>query len=83
MKIKMKMSAVCLALGLVLLAVFSDAQPQSVGHPDQCCFGYTDIKIPVKQIKKVEKTSDNCPTSAFVITTMAERKFCVKEFPKM
>ncbi|XP_022540063.2 C-C motif chemokine 14 [Astyanax mexicanus] len=80
----MKMSSVwCLALGLVLLTVSCGAEPHGIGHPDQCCFKYTTVKIPPKQIDKVEKTSLQCPMPAFVVTTAAGRKFCVQEFPKI
>uniref|UniRef100_A0A3B1IW82 Chemokine interleukin-8-like domain-containing protein n=1 Tax=Astyanax mexicanus TaxID=7994 RepID=A0A3B1IW82_ASTMX len=36
------------------------------GLKTPCCFQYTTVKIPPKQIDKVEKTSPQCPMPAFV-----------------
>ncbi|KAI4898241.1 hypothetical protein NFI96_028742 [Prochilodus magdalenae] len=67
---EMKMSFVGLVLGLVLLiAASSDAQPHavhSVGHPVQCCFSFSDVKIPARMIVKVEKTPSDCPLPGYV-----------------
>ncbi|KAL6480759.1 hypothetical protein MHYP_G00117920 [Metynnis hypsauchen] len=76
---EMKMSCVCLVLGLVLLmTVSSDAQPLAGGHPDNCCFSFVTFQIPNKEILEVVKTHSSCPKSGYVITT-PRGKFCKKE----
>ncbi|XP_036423688.1 C-C motif chemokine 3-like [Colossoma macropomum] len=76
---EMKMSCVCLVLGLVLLmTISSDAEPHGAGHPVQCCFSFTNIKIPPNLIIKVEKTPSECPKPGYVVTT-PKNKFCKHE----
>ncbi|KAL7862726.1 hypothetical protein SRHO_G00117100 [Serrasalmus rhombeus] len=76
---EMKMSCVCLVLGLVLLmTVSSDAQPHSVDdHPHNCCFNFVTFEIPDKEILKVEKIDSRCSNKGFVITT-PRGKYCKK-----
>ncbi|XP_017554299.1 C-C motif chemokine 4 homolog [Pygocentrus nattereri] len=78
---EMKMSCVCLVLGLVLLmTVSSDAQPLAVsqGHPDLCCFNFATSDIPDTEITGIVKTHHNCPKSGYVFTTPNGR-FCKKD----
>ncbi|XP_036424055.1 C-C motif chemokine 3-like [Colossoma macropomum] len=79
---EMKMSCVCLVLGLVLLmTVSSDAGTygtDSTGHPVQCCFSFFKAKIPPKLIVKVEKTPSECPKPGYVVTTR-KAKLCKQE----
>ncbi|KAI4885227.1 hypothetical protein NFI96_006572, partial [Prochilodus magdalenae] len=78
-KMEMKMSFVGPVLGLVLLiAASSDAQSHGVGHPVQCCFTFSPVKIPARMIVKVEKTPSDCPLPGYVVTTQKNR-FCKQE----
>ncbi|XP_066506093.1 C-C motif chemokine 14-like [Hoplias malabaricus] len=80
---KMKMSCVCMALGLVLLiAVSSDAEP-NVFHPDLCCFDFVSMKIPANKIIQVERLDGRCPKPGYVVTTEAGKKFCFENFPSL
>ncbi|KAL6480754.1 hypothetical protein MHYP_G00117870 [Metynnis hypsauchen] len=81
-KMEMKMSCVCLVLGLVLLmTVSSESYPAVLGgFPHPCCFNFITFKIPDKEILRVEKTHDACPKSGYVITT-PRGKFCKKKWP--
>ncbi|KAL7862730.1 hypothetical protein SRHO_G00117140 [Serrasalmus rhombeus] len=73
---EMKMSCVCLVLGLVLLTtVSSDATSGSNAHPHPCCYSFITFKIPEKEILKIEKTHSDCSKSGFVVTTPRGR-FC-------
>ncbi|KAL6480747.1 hypothetical protein MHYP_G00117800 [Metynnis hypsauchen] len=73
---EMKMSFVCLVLGLVLLiTISSDAEPHGAGHPVQCCFSFSDVKIPPRLIIKVEKNPPDCPYPGYIVTT-TKYKFC-------
>ncbi|XP_036423692.1 C-C motif chemokine 14-like [Colossoma macropomum] len=75
----MKMSCVCLVLGLVLLmTVSSDAEPHGTGGPYQCCFEFVHFKIPEKNIIQVVKTHSNCPKPGYVVTTL-RGQFCKEE----
>ncbi|KAL7862727.1 hypothetical protein SRHO_G00117110 [Serrasalmus rhombeus] len=76
---EMKMSCVCLVLGLVLLmTVSSDANPHGLeGHPDNCCFNFVTFEIPDKEILEAVKIDSRCPNEGFVITT-PRGKYCKK-----
>ncbi|XP_017554305.1 C-C motif chemokine 14-like [Pygocentrus nattereri] len=74
----MKMSCVCLVLGLVLLmTVSSDATGGSNAHPYPCCYSFITLKIPEQEILKIEKTHSDCPKPGFVVTT-PRGNFCKK-----
>ncbi|XP_036424060.1 C-C motif chemokine 18-like [Colossoma macropomum] len=77
---EMKMSCVCLVLGLVLLMTLSsDAGTGDIDdHPDICCFSFITFKIPDKEILKVKRLHPDCPKQGFVITTPRGR-FCMKD----
>ncbi|XP_036424062.1 C-C motif chemokine 14-like [Colossoma macropomum] len=81
---EMKMSCVCLVLGLVLLmTVSSDAGTGGTdGHPDNCCFSFVTFKIPDEEILKVERSHPDCPKKGFVITTPRSR-FCKKDLQEI
>ncbi|XP_036424052.1 C-C motif chemokine 14-like [Colossoma macropomum] len=75
----MKMSCVCLVLGLVLLmTISSDACPHGLCHPDLCCFNFITFKIPDTEILEVVKTHHNCPKTGYVFTTN-KGKFCKED----
>ncbi|KAL7885329.1 hypothetical protein AOLI_G00056240 [Acnodon oligacanthus] len=76
---KMKMSQVCLVLGLVLLMTVSSESTQSSSQPDLCCFSFIRFKIPKENIVKFELTNSNCPQSGYVVTTKMNKKLCIKE----
>ncbi|KAL6480743.1 hypothetical protein MHYP_G00117760 [Metynnis hypsauchen] len=78
-KMEMKMSCVCLVLGLVLLmTVSSDACPHAICQPHPCCFTFITFKIPDTEILKVVKTHRNCRKEGYVITT-PKGIFCKKD----
>uniref|UniRef100_A0AAR2J858 Chemokine interleukin-8-like domain-containing protein n=1 Tax=Pygocentrus nattereri TaxID=42514 RepID=A0AAR2J858_PYGNA len=72
----MKMSCVCLVLGLVLLmTISSDAAPQALQHPVNRCFDFTTFQ----KILKVIKTHSSCPNEGFVNalhTFQVSHSFC-------
>ncbi|KAK1804633.1 hypothetical protein P4O66_020625 [Electrophorus voltai] len=76
---KVKMSCVCLALGLVLLAaISSEAHPHAPGTPQTCCFDFFKGKIPVNKIKKIEKLDSRCANPGFLVTT-EKKQICLRE----
>ncbi|XP_036424057.1 C-C motif chemokine 14-like [Colossoma macropomum] len=75
---EMKMSCVCLVLGLVLLMTVSSDATEATGHPVQCCFNFVRFQIPEDNIIKVEKTYSSCPKPGYVVTTK-KNKFCMEE----
>ncbi|KAL7862723.1 hypothetical protein SRHO_G00117070 [Serrasalmus rhombeus] len=59
---EMKMSCVCLVMGLVLLmTISSDAAPQALQHPVNRCFDFTTFQSPDTEILEVVKIDSNCP----------------------
>ncbi|KAL6480760.1 hypothetical protein MHYP_G00117930 [Metynnis hypsauchen] len=76
---QMKISCVCLVLGLVLLmTISSDTAPLVFGHPNLCCLNFATFKIPDEEIQGVVKTHSNCPTPGYVVIAK-KGKFCKKE----
>ncbi|XP_017554304.1 C-C motif chemokine 14-like [Pygocentrus nattereri] len=82
---EMKMSCVCLVLGLVLLmTVSSNAQPHSIeGHPDNCCFSFVTFEIPDKEILEAVKTHPSCPKTGFVVKTKSMGRLCKKDLQEI
>ncbi|KAL6480750.1 hypothetical protein MHYP_G00117830 [Metynnis hypsauchen] len=76
---EMKMSCVCLVLGLVLLMTVCSDATQSSGQPQLCCFSFVPFKVPKENIVKVEPTNSNCPKSGYVVTTKKNKRLCMKE----
>uniref|UniRef100_A0A8B9JYT4 Chemokine interleukin-8-like domain-containing protein n=1 Tax=Astyanax mexicanus TaxID=7994 RepID=A0A8B9JYT4_ASTMX len=68
--------AVCVFLD-ICVSVFTK-RAHGIGHPDQCCFQYTTVKIPPKQIDKVEKTSLQCPIVGTIPNVSICRLFSLK-----
>ncbi|KAL7862735.1 hypothetical protein SRHO_G00117190 [Serrasalmus rhombeus] len=74
---EMKMSWVCLVLGLVLLMTISSDATNFLDQPVHCCFSFVTFEIPDKEILRVEKIYSSCPNKGFVITTPRGR-YCKK-----
>nr|ABA54964.1 CC chemokine SCYA117 [Ictalurus punctatus] len=78
----MKMNRVVLVLGFVLImALYSDAQPFAPAHPEDCCFDFFSGKIPPEKILKVKETGSNCREKGFIVTTPKHPSLCVREVP--
>ncbi|XP_066506192.1 C-C motif chemokine 24-like [Hoplias malabaricus] len=78
---KMKMTYVCWALGLLLLIATSADAQDFIAHPGLCCFKFVSMKIPPNKIMKIEKLNGKCPKPGYVITTEAGKKICFENFP--
>ncbi|KAL6480761.1 hypothetical protein MHYP_G00117940 [Metynnis hypsauchen] len=78
---EMKMSCVCLVLGLVLLmTISSDTVPLAIsqGHPELCCFNFATNEILDTEITGIVKTHPSCPKSGYVYTT-SKGRLCKKD----
>ncbi|MCJ8734496.1 hypothetical protein PDJAM_G00235980 [Pangasius djambal] len=76
----MKMSRVFLVLGFVLImALYSDAMPEAVAQPKDCCFKFFTGKIPPQNILKVKKIDSQCPQKGFIVTSLKFPSLCVHE----
>ncbi|NWR92790.1 CCL4 protein, partial [Furnarius figulus] len=72
----MKVSAVVLAL-LLLVASFSQTSSGPVGSDlPICCFKYTRHELPRDRIRRHYSTSTSCPRPAIVFVTMKGRQVC-------
>ncbi|XP_060783083.1 C-C motif chemokine 14-like [Neoarius graeffei] len=73
----MKMSRVILVLGFVLImGLYSDAQPEASQNPTECCFEFVTGKIPPEKILEVKKTDSRCPQQGFIVTTPEFHRLC-------
>ncbi|KAF5886045.1 C-C motif chemokine 13-like [Clarias magur] len=74
------MSRVYLVLGFVIImALHSDALPDSITHPEPCCFSFFNGKIPPQNILEVKKTDTQCPQQGFIVKTPKHENLCVHE----
>ncbi|XP_067236770.1 uncharacterized protein [Chanodichthys erythropterus] len=68
-------------LFLLFLVIFCSLQMTSTAplaaDVSDCCMEFTDVKIPVKQVKSYYWTSSNCPRQAVVFQMISGRKICV------
>ncbi|XP_060928296.1 C-C motif chemokine 8-like [Limanda limanda] len=69
------MKTPCFTLGLLLLLTVCccDAMPQN------CCFAFSNTRVPLKRLTSITKTNISCPTQAFIIQTVAGLKFCASQ----
>ncbi|XP_053486293.1 C-C motif chemokine 14-like [Ictalurus furcatus] len=76
----MKMNRVVLVLGFVLImALDSDAKPDAVAPPKDCCFKFFPGKILPQTILEVKKIDSRCPQQGFVVTTHEFHSVCVRK----
>ncbi|KAB5571652.1 hypothetical protein PHYPO_G00227510 [Pangasianodon hypophthalmus] len=76
----MKMSRVFLVLGFVLImALYSDAQPLALAQSEPCCFEFFTSKIPPQNILQVKETGSHCSHKGFIVTTPKFSSLCVRE----
>uniref|UniRef100_A0A671NQZ2 Chemokine interleukin-8-like domain-containing protein n=1 Tax=Sinocyclocheilus anshuiensis TaxID=1608454 RepID=A0A671NQZ2_9TELE len=45
--------------------------------PDKCCFSFSNIKIPIKQVESHHTTHLECHRSGIIVITKAQREICV------
>uniref|UniRef100_A0A8C1U3M5 Chemokine interleukin-8-like domain-containing protein n=1 Tax=Cyprinus carpio TaxID=7962 RepID=A0A8C1U3M5_CYPCA len=62
---------------LVFFAFCSLARSEFSHGPDECCFSFSNVKIPVKQVKSYHTTHNECNSNGVIITTKAQRMICV------
>ncbi|XP_048015293.1 monocyte chemotactic protein 1B-like [Megalobrama amblycephala] len=66
---------------LLVLVIFCSLQMTSsaplAADVSNCCMEFTDVKIPVKQVKSYYWTSSNCPRRAVVFQMISGKEFCV------
>nr|XP_055047995.1 C-C motif chemokine 4-like [Misgurnus anguillicaudatus] len=81
----MRITSVCLILGLMLMATTKSEAQQDNGRPlaapvpaASCCFSFIGFPIPVNKVKSAERTSSFCSNKAVVVTTVKGNMFCVK-----
>ncbi|XP_067236120.1 C-C motif chemokine 2-like [Chanodichthys erythropterus] len=61
---------------LLVLVIFCSLQMTSNANA-KCCMEFTDVKIPVKQVKSYYWTSSDCPRRAIVFHTIKGKDICV------
>uniref|UniRef100_A0A9J7YH04 C-C motif chemokine n=1 Tax=Cyprinus carpio carpio TaxID=630221 RepID=A0A9J7YH04_CYPCA len=61
---------------LVLFAFCSLAQSEFSQGPDKCCFSFSNVKIPVKQVESYHTTHLECHRTGVIFITKAQREIC-------
>uniref|UniRef100_A0A8C2BYE1 Chemokine interleukin-8-like domain-containing protein n=1 Tax=Cyprinus carpio TaxID=7962 RepID=A0A8C2BYE1_CYPCA len=61
---------------LVLFTFCSLTQSEFSQGPDKCCFSYTNVQIPVKQIVSYHITRPECHKCGIIIITKNQREIC-------
>ncbi|KAF4099740.1 C-C motif chemokine 3-like [Onychostoma macrolepis] len=62
---------------LVLFAFCSLAQSEFSQGPEKCCFSFSNVKIPVKQVESHHTTHLECHRSGVIVITKAQKEICV------
>ncbi|XP_047452704.1 C-C motif chemokine 4-like [Mugil cephalus] len=47
--------------------------------PERCCFDFLSGKMPRGNIVSINTTDSRCPEPAFLITTVKNKEFCVRQ----
>ncbi|XDV41465.1 hypothetical protein PO909_010336 [Leuciscus waleckii] len=66
---------------LVLFACCSLAQQFSQG-PDKCCFSFSNVRIPVKQVVSIHTTHLECSRTGIIIVTKNHGEICADPMEK-
>ncbi|XP_067274760.1 C-C motif chemokine 13-like [Pseudorasbora parva] len=67
----------CISIAcLVLFAFCSLARSEFSQGPDKCCFSFSNVKIPVKQVESYHITHLECHRSGIIFITKAQREIC-------
>ncbi|KAK7133776.1 hypothetical protein R3I94_015593 [Phoxinus phoxinus] len=67
---------------LVLFAFCSLARSQFSQGPDKCCFSFSNVKIPVKQVESYHITHLECHRSGIIFITKDHREICADRMVK-
>ncbi|XP_058610931.1 C-C motif chemokine 8-like [Onychostoma macrolepis] len=62
---------------LVLFTFCSLTQSEFNQFPDKCCFSFSNVKIPVKQVESHHTTHLECHRSGVMFITKAQKEICV------
>ncbi|XP_055042129.2 C-C motif chemokine 14 [Misgurnus anguillicaudatus] len=71
----MKLHCIFIAC-LVLVALCSLANSEFIQGPDKCCFSYSNVRIPLKQVVSYHTTHLECHRSGIVFVTNAGNEIC-------
>ncbi|CAM4688993.1 unnamed protein product [Leuciscus chuanchicus] len=52
------------------------------GFPDVCCFSFSNVRIPVKQVESYYITNPECYMSGIIIVTKYQREICADPMEK-
>ncbi|MED6246147.1 hypothetical protein ATANTOWER_013486 [Ataeniobius toweri] len=77
------MKTLCLSLGMLLLIAcccnaMPDAQQYNTG-PVECCYKFSSVVIPKKNVSEIKKTHRSCMLKGFIVKTVMGRSFCFRE----
>ncbi|XP_028287389.1 C-C motif chemokine 5-like [Parambassis ranga] len=78
------MKTLCFSVTLLLFAACCcDAMPQAVRKfkttPELCCFKFSTITIPPKNVSDIFQTHSSCMRKAFIVKTIRGRQFCYSQ----
>ncbi|KAK2841704.1 hypothetical protein Q5P01_011904 [Channa striata] len=48
-------------------------------EPGNCCFEFSDVRVPPKFISNITKTHSSCQHKAFVLSTIRGRQICYRQ----
>ncbi|XP_051732336.1 C-C motif chemokine 2 isoform X2 [Ctenopharyngodon idella] len=66
----------CCFTCLVLFSFCPLARSEFSEGPDKCCFSFSKVKIPVKQVESYYMTHAECHRSGIIFITKAQRLIC-------
>ncbi|KAG1963526.1 C-C motif chemokine 3-like [Pimephales promelas] len=77
------MSPHCIFIAcLVLFACCSLARSEFSQGPDKCCFSFSNVRIPVKQVVSIHTTHHECHRNGIIVITKDQREICANPIEK-
>ncbi|XP_056138576.1 C-C motif chemokine 4-like isoform X2 [Lampris incognitus] len=72
------MTKLCLALGLLLLAACNAQRGSNTVKPENCCFKFSTMRIPIHKIVTIKETGIHCQEEGFIVHTVQGKQICVR-----
>ncbi|XP_048063396.1 C-C motif chemokine 3-like [Megalobrama amblycephala] len=66
----------CNFICLILFDFCSLAHSEYDQGPDKCCFSFSNVRIPVKQVASYHITHFECHSSGIIFITKAQKEIC-------
>ncbi|XP_048064058.1 C-C motif chemokine 13-like [Megalobrama amblycephala] len=71
------MKPYCIFIACLVLFTFCSLARSEYSHgPDKCCFSFSNVRIPVKQVESYHITHYQCHNRGIIFITKAHKEIC-------